>query len=118
MMSAGLATVIGKSCEVKGAIIPTGGVRVDGNIEGGVISEETVIVGENAVVKGDIRGSNVVIAGRVNGDVTATEKLEILHTGRLYGDIITPKIAMAEGVVFEGTCEMEKHLQESAAVKK
>lgn len=118
MISAGLETIIGKSCEVKGGIIARGGVRVDGKVEGGVITEDSVIIGENAVVKGDIHGTNVVIAGRVNGDVVATIKLEILHTGKLYGDITTPKIAMAEGVVFEGTCEMEKNFQEPAVAAK
>ena len=117
-MSSGLETVIGKNCEVKGGLTAKGGIRVDGKVEGSVISEDTVIVGEHAVVKGDIVGTHVVIAGKVNGDVTAKTKLEILHTGKLYGDIKSPKLAMAEGVVFEGTCEMEKNFQEALPLKK
>jgi len=118
MALAGIETVIGKSCEVKGGITVKGGIRVDGKVEGSVLSEDTVIIGENAVVKGDITGTHVVIGGKVNGDVTAKIKLEILHTGKLYGDIKSPKLAMAEGVVFEGTCGMEKDMQEALPLKK
>jgi cytoskeletal protein CcmA (bactofilin family) len=55
-----------------------------------------------------VHGTHVVIGGEVMGDVTATIKLEILHSGKLQGDINTPKLAMAEGVVFEGNCDMDK----------
>ena len=118
MVSTGIETVIGKSCEVKGGLSAKGGIRVDGKVEGSVISEDSVIIGEHAVVKGDIVGTHVVIAGKVSGDVTAKTKLEILHTGKLYGDIKSPKLAMAEGVVFEGACEMEKEVQEALPIKK
>jgi cytoskeletal protein CcmA (bactofilin family) len=117
-MSTGIETVIGKSCEVKGGLVAKGGIRVDGKVEGSILSEDTVTIGEFAVVKGDISGTHVVIAGKVNGDVTAKTKLEILHTGKLYGDIKSPKLAMAEGVVFEGACEMEKDFQEALPLKK
>jgi cytoskeletal protein CcmA (bactofilin family) len=118
MISNGIETIIGKNCEVKGGLIGKGGIRVDGKVEGSVISEDQVIIGEFAVVKGDISGTHVIISGRVNGDVTAKTKLEILHTGKLYGDICAPKLAMAEGVVFQGACEMEKEQPETVAQKK
>jgi cytoskeletal protein CcmA (bactofilin family) len=118
MFSSGIETIIGKSCEVKGGITAKGGIRIDGKVEGNVISEDGVIVGENALVRGDIHGTHIVLAGKVTGDVTAKIKLEILHTGKLYGDIISPKLAMAEGVIFEGTCEMEHNIQESLPLKK
>ncbi|MCE5300323.1 MAG: polymer-forming cytoskeletal protein [Spirochaetia bacterium] len=114
MISNGLETVIGKSAEIKGGIICKGAVRVDGKVEGGVSGDDVVIIGEQAVIKGNITGTHVVIGGRVTGDVTATVKLEILHTGKLFGDIKTPKIAIAEGVVFEGTCDMEALQVETA----
>lgn len=103
-----IETLIGKTCEIRGNIFSKGTVRIDGHIEGNVSSGEGIIVGENAVVKGDIEAEYIIIAGHVTGDVTARSKLEILNTGRLYGDIKTPKLIIAEGVIFEGSCEMQK----------
>ncbi|MEI7542458.1 MAG: polymer-forming cytoskeletal protein [bacterium] len=118
MISKGIETIIGKSCEVKGGLNAKGGIRVDGHVKGNVISEDTVIIGQHAVVKGDLSGTHVVIAGIVTGNVIAKTKLEILHTGKLYGEIKSPKIVMDEGVVFEGSCEMEKNMPEIASLKK
>jgi cytoskeletal protein CcmA (bactofilin family) len=116
--NAAVETLIGKSCEIKGDITSKNTIRVDGKVEGHIKSSETVVVAENASVKGDIEAKYIVIGGRVTGDVIAAAKLEILNTGELYGDIRTPKLVIAEGVVFEGTCEMEKAVQEASAVKK
>lgn len=117
-MGAAIETLIGKSCEVKGDITGKGTIRIDGKVEGHVTSGETVIVGETASVKGDIEAKQVIIGGRVTGDIAASVKLEILASAELYGDIRTPKLMIAEGVIFDGTCEMEKAMQEAAAVKK
>jgi cytoskeletal protein CcmA (bactofilin family) len=103
----GIETLIGKDCEIKGNLYSKNTIRIDGRIEGNIESAEWVIVGEHAAVKGDVLGKQVVIGGSVTGDVTARAKLEILHTGRVYGDLNTPRLAMAEGVIFEGSCEME-----------
>lgn len=100
-------TLIGKECEIKGNLYSKNSIRIDGRVEGNVESGDTVIVGETAAVKGDVMGKHVVIGGSVTGDVTARVKLEILHTGRLYGDINASRLAMSEGVIFEGNCEME-----------
>lgn len=104
--SSNVATIVAKDCEVKGHISAKGTIRIDGRVEGNVTTDAGVIVGEYAVIKGDVESKFAVIAGKVTGDVTAAVKLELLQTGKLYGDIKTPKISMAEGVVFEGNCEM------------
>jgi cytoskeletal protein CcmA (bactofilin family) len=102
-----IATLLGKDTEIKGHVSGKGTIRVDGRVEGNVVSTDGVIIGEFAVIKGNVEGKHVVIGGKVTGDVRASVKLELLHTGRLYGDIKTPKIAMAEGVVFEGVVDMQ-----------
>jgi len=105
-------TLVGRNCDLKGNVHSKGTIRVDGKVEGNVTSEDGVIVGEHAIVKGDIEGRHIIIGGKVTGDVFASSKLEILHTGSLYGDIRTPILVINEGVVFEGTCEMERAMQE------
>jgi len=115
--SGSIETLIGKNCEVKGSLQCRGTIRVDGRVEGNVTSSEGIIVGDNAKIKGDIEAKNVMLGGRVTGDIIAHNKLEVLPTGKLYGDIRTPRLAIAEGVVFEGTCEMEKAIQEISGKK-
>lgn len=112
-----IETLVGKNCEIKGNTRCKGSIRVDGRAEGNITSADGVIVGENAVIKGDIEAKHVIIGGRVTGDIIAHTKLELLPTGKLYGDIRTPRLSISEGVIFEGTCEMEKAIQELGGKK-
>jgi len=112
-----METLIGKDCETKGDVYSKGNIRIDGKIEGNVESEENVVMGENASIKGNVYGKHVTIGGKIIGDVCAKIKLEILNTGKIYGDIKTPKLIVAEGVIFEGNCEMEKIIEETAQKK-
>jgi len=113
----GVETLVGRNCEIRGNLFSKGTIRIDGKVEGKIISNDGIIVGESATIKGDLEGKYVIIAGEITGDVVAQSKLEILHSGKLFGDIKTPRVVMAEGVIFEGTCEMEKALQENISKK-
>ncbi|HDQ25500.1 MAG TPA: polymer-forming cytoskeletal protein [bacterium] len=115
--SSGMDTLVGLGGEFKGDLNVKGTVRIDGKIEGNISASDSVIIGENAVVKGDLHAKNIIIGGKVTGDVIAASKLEILNTGELYGDIRTPRLVINEGVIFEGTCEMERAIQETQAKK-
>ena len=67
-----------------------------------------LVVGEGAVVKANIKAKTVILIGTVHGNIEATSRLEIHGTGKLYGNIRTAKLQIADGVVFEGKCEMIK----------
>jgi cytoskeletal protein CcmA (bactofilin family) len=103
-------SVIGPGLTVKGEIHSRGTLRVDGNVEGKIISDSSVIVGEKGMVKSDIIAGHVIIGGTVHGTVNASDKVELLSTGRLYGDVTTApsKFVVAEGVIFEGRCSMSQ----------
>ena len=103
-------SVIGPGLMVKGEIHSRGTLRVDGNVEGKISSDSSVIIGEKGVVKSDIQAGHVIIGGTVHGTVTGREKVEILSTGRLYGDVTTAaaKFVVAEGVICEGRCTMSQ----------
>ena len=81
-------------------------IRIEGSFKGRIISKGSLIIGEGARVRANIKAGSIVIAGEVRGDVEAYERLEMLPTGKLYGNIKTKKLKMADGVVFEGSCEM------------
>ncbi len=99
-------TVLGVGSDFKGQIFAKGTIRIDGKIEGNVSSEEGVIIGDKGQVKGNISAKSVIISGRVTGNVSSTKRLEITPSGQLQGDIHTPRLAIAEGVVFKGNCDM------------
>ena len=104
-----IENIIGRSCTIRGDLAADGAFRIDGTIEGSVDSHASVTVGESGVVRGGVRGSDVVIAGTVQGDVTCTGHLEILATGKVEGDIAARSMRIETGGVFCGTSRMGGH---------
>ena len=102
-------TFLGKGVEFKGIVNFDGTVRIDGKLEGEIHTTGTLIVGEFAVIKGIISAGTLMTSGKINGTVTATEKIQILKQGVLIGDIRTPAIAIEDGAHFHGMCEMGAH---------
>jgi cytoskeletal protein CcmA (bactofilin family) len=97
---------LGKGSRVTGKLSFEGTVRLDGQVEGEVAAQDTLIVGESAIVNAQISGSTVIIKGRVTGDITARQRLEIRTPGKLFGNVTTPSLIIQEGVIFEGHCSM------------
>ena len=103
-------TVVGPGSLVKGDIHSRGTLRIDGNVEGNIRADASIIIGEKGVVKANVIAGHIIVGGTVHGNVTARDKVEILSTGRLYGDVTTAtaKFVVAEGVIFEGRCSMSE----------
>jgi cytoskeletal protein CcmA (bactofilin family) len=104
-------TVIGPGSLIKGDIHSRGTLRIDGNVEGNIRADATVIIGEKGVVKANVTAAHVVIGGTVHGNIHGREKVEVLSTGRMFGDVTTAasKFVVAEGVIFEGRCTMNQN---------
>jgi cytoskeletal protein CcmA (bactofilin family) len=97
---------LGRGTRVSGKISFEGPAKVEGQVEGEVLANDSLIVGETAVLNAQISGGAVVIHGKVTGDINATKRLEIRAPGRVYGNVTTPSLIIEEGVVFEGHCSM------------
>jgi cytoskeletal protein CcmA (bactofilin family) len=97
---------LGKGSRVTGKLVFEGTVRIEGHVEGEISAQDTLIIGESAVVNAQIGGTSVVVHGRVTGDITARKRLEIRAPGKVFGNINTPSLVIHEGVVFEGQCTM------------
>jgi cytoskeletal protein CcmA (bactofilin family) len=95
-------TIIGPGTSVSGDIESAGFTRVDGSMRGDLTAKGRVVIGENARMKSNISGTNITIGGVVYGNVTASEKLVILTTGLVVGDIITRHIKTDEGALVDG----------------
>jgi cytoskeletal protein CcmA (bactofilin family) len=84
-------------------------LRIDGHLTGRVTSESgTLIVGSSGRVDANIAVASAIVSGTINGDVVATEKLELTRTARVVGNIQTPRLVIEDGAVFEGGCTMLK----------
>ena len=110
-------TLLGDGSRFKGTVECEGTMRIDGKVDGKILARDSVIVGETGTIKADVLAPNIVIGGKVMGNVTAENRLELLSGAQLYGDIQTPILAIAEGVVFQGNCNMKGKVEPKEKVK-
>jgi len=103
-----IATLFDKDTEFYGDLTFSKSVQINGYFEGEIISEGFLVVGEGAEIKANIKAKSVIINGTVHGNVEASVNVEIQEKGKLYGNIRTAKLKIADGVLFEGSCEMLK----------
>jgi cytoskeletal protein CcmA (bactofilin family) len=100
---------IGKSVVVKGELSGSEDLVVDGSVEGSIsLRGQSLTVGPNGRVKANIEARNVILHGRVDGDVHATERVELRKTASLSGDISTARISIEDGAFFKGTIDIQK----------
>lgn len=97
--------MLGEKTATVGKIETSEAILILGSFEGEIRSTAIVTVGETGRVKATLHGREIAIAGEVQGDCLATERLELRPSGRLFGGIKAPKIAIGEGAVFRGASE-------------
>lgn len=101
-------TLIGRDTNIKGSIDAKGTIRFDGQFEGEISTAGAVIIGETGNIKAQLKARAATVAGTVNGNMTITEKLELLSSAKIYGDIKVGMLIISEGAVFKGACEMKQ----------
>jgi cytoskeletal protein CcmA (bactofilin family) len=102
-----LIAFIGKGTELKGVITyPQGTIRIDGHVEGEIITKGVLVVGETADIHAEINAGTVICNGKITGNITASERIQLLPTAVLEGTIKTPALIIEEGVRFNGRCQM------------
>ncbi|MFQ5646814.1 MAG: polymer-forming cytoskeletal protein [bacterium] len=106
--SKGIRTLLGEGSQFKGALAFEGAVRIDGIMEGEVISEGSLYVGDKAVVMADVTVGSVVVCGKLSGNIVASQEVILKYPAEICGNIRSPVISMEEGVIFQGTCDMNK----------
>ena len=100
-------TIIGKSVTVKGEIRGNEQLTIEGTVEGRIMIETTVLVRDSGVVKADVDAANVNVAGGVIGNISVTEKIEIVSGGYVVGDIRAPRLIINDGASVKGNIDME-----------
>ena len=104
--SANSENILNSDVEITGTLKFTGELKFDGKLNGDIASEGTLNLGDNAVIKGNLNVNSVVLRGKINGNVTAKDRIEIKAKTELFGDIRAAKLAIEEGVTFEGKTEV------------
>lgn len=99
---------LGGGTIVEGTIRANNSVRVDGKIKGKLICKNTLTIGVNGEVEGDVEAKNAIIGGKIKGKIKVTEKLVLEAKSILIGDLKASKLLIDEGAVFEGTSDMGK----------
>jgi cytoskeletal protein CcmA (bactofilin family) len=102
-----ITALLGYGTEFEGKLIFKGAVRIDGKFKGEIMSEDTLIIGEDAVVEAQIKAGTVIVkGGKVIGDIIAKDIVEIHTPGQLKGNITAKSLYIDRGVIFEGECKM------------
>jgi cytoskeletal protein CcmA (bactofilin family) len=125
--SEGAETIVGTSVKLKGNLHSSGDIIVDGSVSGELKTKGSVIVGPNANILANIKAQNVQISGMVQGNIEASDKIQITETGRVVGDISAAVLNIAPGAIFSGNSKMndthrevspEPVMEETASTKK
>lgn len=101
-----LNTIIGKGTVIDGTIRVQSSLRVDGKITGNVLTTESLIIGKDGEVEGEIRVKNAVVGGNVKGQIFASGKVILEARSFVTGEVKTAKLAINDGAKFEGHCVM------------
>ena len=105
-INAKISSIIGSDMVVEGDIKAKEAVRVEGSVTGDVETEGALIISSTGKVKGNVKGSNIIIGGAVEGDLTSGGRTEVASTGKVIGNIRTKSLIVDENAVFQGQCTM------------
>ncbi len=100
---------IGKSVVIKGELNGSEDLTVEGYVDGTIeLKDHVLTIGPHGRIKAEIFAKAVVVLGKVNGNVTASEKVDIRDNGSVEGNIVAPRVAIAEGAHFRGSVDMQR----------
>jgi len=100
---------IGKSVVIKGELNGSEDLTIEGHVEGTIqLREHVLTIGPNGRIKAQVFAKSVIVLGEVMGNVTASDKVDIRDNGSVDGDIVAPRVAIAEGAHFRGSVDMQR----------
>ncbi len=111
-----LAGWIGRSIRVEGKVISTEDLTIDGHVKGSIkLGDHSLTIGPSATITADLVAKNVTISGAVTGKVRAREQVDLRPTGSVVGNIVAPRLVMAEGAVIAGHVDVGGNVQDPQA---
>ncbi len=110
-------SIIGEGAVFKGDVSLKGLFRIDGDFRGSIKNADKVLVGRNGRAQCSINAGTVVVGGVVKGDIHSSEKVVVLSTGMVIGNIFTPRLMVEDGVVLNGRCKVISFKDSSRSVE-
>jgi len=107
-----------KDTELRGELSFKGAFRIDGYFNGKINSDSMLIIGDRGKVEAEVKVGYIIINGEVRGTIQAQEKVEISSHGRVFGNVIAPKLVVEEGAYLEATCQTTEKISFSGPQKK
>jgi cytoskeletal protein CcmA (bactofilin family) len=101
------ASVLGPTLRFRGELSAQEDLIIQGSVEGSITHTQSLTVGTDGTMKGDIRARVIVVDGKVEGDLYATESVSIRATAKVKGNVFAPRIGITEGAFFQGQVEMQ-----------
>ena len=109
---------IGKSVVIKGDLTGSEDLTIEGQVEGKIELRQNVLtIGANGKIKAQIFAKIVIVQGEVQGNITATERIDIRDNGSVDGDLSSPRIAIADGAHFRGSIDMQRQAAKPGEIK-
>ena len=110
---------IGKSLVIKGEVTGSESLYIDGRVEGSInLAGNRVTVGRNGVVAANINAREIVVLGKVRGNLTASDRVDIRSDGSLTGDVVAARISIEDGAFFKGGIDIRKGTQQGSGASK
>lgn len=100
------ATLISQDVEIVGTIKCNEGIQINGRLNGDLICSGDAIIGEKAIIKGNLSVNGITVLGQVNGNITAKDRIELKSSARVSGDIRSKRLMVVDGVTFVGKAEV------------
>jgi cytoskeletal protein CcmA (bactofilin family) len=98
---------IGQNVTIEGRVVSNQDIRIDGRVQGAIeVGQHELVLGPGAELKADVNARTILVGGRLEGDVTATERIQIQATGILLGDIVVPRLIIQDGGVLRGKADV------------
>jgi len=98
---------IGQGVAIEGKIVSNQDIRIDGHVSGSIeVGQHELVLGPGAELKANVNARAALIGGRVEGDVTATERIQIQSTGVLLGDVVAPRLIIQDGGMLRGKADV------------
>ena len=100
---------IGQSIQIKGELTGNEDLTIEGKVDGKVfLKDHNLTIGANGKIAAEIHAKTVLVIGEVIGNVTADDKVEVAATGSMRGDILAPRVVLADGARFKGSIDMDR----------
>lgn len=103
--------LVGSATTIQGEVTTETDIRIDGRVEGNIYTHTKIVLGEGGIINGNVYCESADISGQINGNLYCKELLKLQSTSKIQGDIITKRMVVEKGSMFNGQCTMKEQVE-------